>query len=498
MKGKVYLVGAGPGDYKLITLKGMEVIKKADAIVYDRLINYKYLNEAKKDCELIYVGKKPDNHTFTQDEINEVLVKKANEGKMVVRLKGGDPYVYGRGGEECEVLLENKIEFEVVPGITSVIGGLCYGGIPITHRNFSSSFHVFTGHTKDDEELDYEIISKLNGTLVFVMGMSNLDNIVSNLIKYGKNKFTPVGIINYATRSNQKVVVGNLENIYQKVIEENISSPSLIVIGNVVKLRDKLSFFENKPLFGKNIIVTRSRAQNSSLVEKIADLGGNPIEFPTIKIEEIKNNNELDLEINNIKNYSYIIFSSVNSINIFFENLYKLGYDSRILNNIKIVAIGKSTNDTLKNYGIYADIIPNNFNSEGIVELLKSKLNKNDNILIPRGDKAKNYLINELENVCNIKEVILYETLIDENEDIIKYLNKNKVDYITFTSSSTVDNFIKIIGGENLNLLDNINIVSIGPVTTKTIIENSLKVYSECEESTIDGIINTLLKHKED
>ena len=308
MKGKVYLVGAGPGDYKLLTLKGLECIKKADVIVYDRLANKNYLKEAKENCEFIYVGKASSNHTLPQDDINRVIADKAKEGKIVTRLKGGDPYVFGRGGEEGELLKEEGIEFEVVPGITSAIGGLCYAGIPITHRDYASSFHVITGHLRDDDkenpEINWNALANTNGTLVFLMGVANLQKISSNLIKEGKSKDTPVALISWATRSNQRVITSTLENVYETAVMENVKPPTLIAVGDVVELRDKLNFFESKPLFGKNVIVTRSRTQSSSLVSKISDLGGNPIEVPTIKIEKIENNIALE---NEIKNYNKVL-----------------------------------------------------------------------------------------------------------------------------------------------------------------------------------------------
>ena len=262
MKGKVYLVGAGPGDYKLLTLKGLECIKKADVIVYDRLANKNYLKEAKENCEFIYVGKASSNHTLPQDDINRVIADKAKEGKIVTRLKGGDPYVFGRGGEEGELLKEEGIEFEVVPGITSAIGGLCYAGIPITHRDYASSFHVITGHLRDDDkenpEINWNALANTNGTLVFLMGVANLQKISSNLIKEGKSKDTPVALISWATRSNQRVITSTLENVYETAVRENVKPPTLIAVGDVVELRDKLNFFESKPLFGKNVLVTRS------------------------------------------------------------------------------------------------------------------------------------------------------------------------------------------------------------------------------------------------
>lgn len=499
MNGKVYLVGAGPGDYKLITLKGMEYIKEADVIVYDNLVNKNLIKEAKNSCEFIYVGKMSKNHTKTQDEINEIIVKKAKEGNKVVRLKGGDPYVFGRGGEEGEYLRERGISFEVVPGITSAIGGLCYAGIPITHRDFASSFHVITGHLKEeDKELDWKNLSSLKGTLVFLMGVSNLKNICENLVKEGKDKNTPVAIINWATTPKQKVVVGNLENIYSKSILENIKPPSLIVIGEVVGLRKDLNFFEEKPLFGKSIVVTRARAQSSSLVEKINRLGGNYIEFPTIKIEKITPNEELDEGIKQLEKYTYLIFTSENGAEIFFERLFELGFDSRKLSRLKVVSIGPSTFNAVKKYGIISDIIPKRFVGEAIVEELKDVLTKEDKILMPRASIARDYIFEELTKICEVKECKIYRTVKGEGdkEEILELLKEDKIDYITFTSSSTVKNFVEIIGEENLNRLSSTKLISIGPITSKTIESFGLEIHKEAEEYTIDGVVEAVISEK--
>lgn len=498
MSGKVYLVGAGPGDYKLITVKGIECIRKADVIVYDRLANENYLNEAKENCEIIYVGKASSNHTLSQDEINDVIVKKAKEGKIVTRLKGGDPYVFGRGGEEGEYLLENGINFEVVPGITSAIGGLCYAGIPITHRDYASSFHVITGHLKDDENenLNWNALSNIEGTLVFLMGVANLNKISKNLIKEGKDKNTPVAIINWATRYNQKVVTGTLENIYDIALKENIKPPSLIVVGDVVNLREKLNFFENKELFGKNIVVTRARSQSSTLVEKINDLGGNAIQFPTIKIDEISPNEELEQGIDNIENYSYIIFTSQNAVDIFFKKMYKMNVDLRKLHNAKIVAIGPATANELRIKGIVADIVPPKYVAESIYEVLKDELSESDNILIPRASNARDYLVEKLSEICNVRNIHIYNTVVESNnkDEILKLLDKNNINYITFTSSSTVNNFMKIIGIDNINKLSSTKLISIGPITSKTIESYKLKVHKEADEYTIDGMLDCITK----
>ncbi|MEG0857839.1 MAG: uroporphyrinogen-III C-methyltransferase [Terrisporobacter sp.] len=502
MNGKVYLVGAGPGDYKLITLKALECIKKADVIVYDRLANINYLKEAKEDCEFINVGKASSNHLLPQDDINRLIADKALEGKIVTRLKGGDPYVFGRGGEEAEILRDENIDFEVVPGITSPIGGLCYAGIPITHRDHASSFHIITGHPRHDgketQEINWNALANVKGTLVFLMGISNLQHISENLIKEGKDKDTPVAFVSWATRYNQRVVTATLENAYEIAVKEDVKPPTLIVVGSVVNLREKLNFFEEKELFGQNILVTRSRKQSSSLVEKIMDLGGNPIEIPTIQIDKIENNTELENEINNLNTYSYIIFSSKNAVDVFFDKLYDMGYDSRVLYNIKICAIGIETARCIKSRGINPDIIPEKFVAESLYEVLKDILNKEDKILIPRAKNAREFIIEKLSEKCEVKEVITYESIIDlsHKEEALRVIEDGVVDYITFASSSSVKNFVALIGKENLYKLNQTKIISIGQITSQTIEDFGLEIYRQSEEATINSMIEAISNDK--
>ncbi|SHK36240.1 uroporphyrinogen-III synthase [Hathewaya proteolytica DSM 3090] len=498
MKGKVFLVGAGPGDYKLMTLKGVQCIKDADVIVYDRLANDVILKDAKENCEFIYVGKKSKYHTKTQDEINDIISEKALEGKIVTRLKGGDPYVFGRGGEEGEFLLEKGVDFEVVPGITSAIGGLCYAGIPITHRDFASSFHVITGHLKEeDKDLDWSTLAKLQGTLVFLMGVANLSNITSNLIAYGKSQDTPAAVINWGARPYQRVVTGTLKDIYDIVQRENIGSPSLIVIGGVVTLRDKLNFYEKKPLFGTDVIITRARAQSSKLFERINDLGGRPVEMPTIKIKEIENSG-IENAIENLNKYTCMVFTSENAVDIFMKRLMDSGKDIRTLGNMKIAAIGKATALVLKKNGILADYVPDKFVAESLLELLKEKLTSKDYVLIPRAKEAREVLVDELSKICSVDEIKIYETIREDvdKDEVMEILKSNRDTYLTFTSSSTVKNFIEIVGEDNLSALNNTKIISIGPITSKTIESFGLKVYKEAEDYTIDGMIKTLIQDK--
>lgn len=497
MRGKVYLVGAGPGDYKLMTLKGLECIRKSDVIIYDRLANSNYLKEANQNCESIYVGKASSNHALPQDDINKLIADKAKEGKIVTRLKGGDPYVFGRGGEEAEVLVSEGIDFEVIPGITSAIGGLCYAGIPITHRDHASSFHVITGHLRDDDsgEINWNALANNKGTLVFLMGIGNLQKISSNLIKEGKSKDTPVALISWATRYNQRVVTSTLEDVYETALREKVKPPTLIAVGSVVGLRNKLNFFENKPLFGKNVLVTRSRAQSSSLVEKISDLGGHPIEVPTIKIEKIENNIELENEIININDYSYLVLTSKNGVEIFFDKLKEMNLDSRALANVKVCAVGPATAKAISDRGINPDIVPNKYIAEYLYEELKDKLTKEDKVLIPRAKNARDYLVDKIKGICEVKEVHTYESVIDTDmkDEVLELLEEENIDYITFASSSTVNNFIRIIGEENLDKLSNTKIISIGPITSDTIRSLDLNLYEESKEATIDSMIKSMI-----
>ena len=500
MKGRVFLVGAGPGDFGLITLKGLQSIRKADVLVYDRLANEEFLKETKESCEYIYVGKKSSEHTKTQDEINEIIYRKAQEGKIVTRLKGGDPYVFGRGGEEGEYLYDRDIKFEVIPGISSSIGGLAYAGIPITHRNYASSFHVITGHLKDDnQELNWKALSSVNGTLVFLMGMSNLKKITERLIENGKDKNTAVAIVNWATRPEQKVVQGELHNIVEIVEKDGIGSPSVIVVGNVATLRDKLNFFEDKPLFGKNVVITRSRAQSSSLVKRIEELGGKAVEMPAIKIKKIENNKTLEKSIQNLKSYDYIVFTSTNGVDIFFEELFQKGFDSRALGNCKIAAIGKGTEERLSAFGLRADIVPERAIGEALLEELSKVVDSSSNVLIPRAEGARRLLVEELSKVCKVEEVITYTTVKDcpNRDELLIKLKEKKIHYITFTSSSTVKNFIEIIGAENKRLLDNVKCISIGPITSKTAKELGMNIYREAEESSIEGVLETIINEEE-
>ncbi|MBP1926165.1 uroporphyrinogen III methyltransferase/synthase [Sedimentibacter acidaminivorans] len=488
--GKVYLVGAGIGSEEHITVRGKKLLEKADVIVYDRLLNNKLIKKGDKSKELINVGKQSSNHIFSQDEINEILAKKSREGKMVVRLKGGDPYVFGRGGEEALYLVERGIEFEVVPGITSGVAGLCFAGIPITHRDYGSSLHLITGHRKNEEGLDFATFAKLHGTMVFYMGLENLSNICNGLINNGKNEETPCAIISHGGYPDQKVITSNLKNIAKDIELEKINSPSLIVVGDVVNLREKLNFFETRPLFGKNIVVTRSRSQASTLVQKLEELGANVIELPTIAVKSI-NQDKLKFEQNNIEKYTHIIFTSANGVKIFMDSLLE-DKDVRTLGNIKIFAIGDGTSKELLKYSIKSDFIPSEYVGEKLYEEIKSQIKSTDRILLPRALKARAFLHDKLSDMCELCEVPIYDTVAESIEDT-DYLKDLRIDYVTFTSSSTVDNFMENVDKSVLENIKDSKTVSIGPITSKTIEKHGFKVYKEAKIYNIENLIKAIL-----
>ncbi|MGL4606166.1 MAG: hydroxymethylbilane synthase [Eubacteriaceae bacterium] len=499
-EGKVFLTGGGCGDPELLTIKAMKVLEKADVVVYDALVNESFLKLTKEETEIIYVGKRAGNHAMPQEKINELLVKKAKAGNNVVRLKGGDPYVFGRGGEEGEALHEAGIYFEVIPGITSAIGGLAYAGIPITHRDCNTSFHVITGHLKDSENegdlsIDWPVLGKLKGTLVFLMGVRNLEKICSSLIENGMNPKTPVAVVHRASTPHQRVVVGNLETIFKIVTQEKITAPSLIVVGDVVKKREKLNFFDKKPLFGKNIMVTRSREQSSQMSRKIMALGGNPVEYPTIKIVPI-NQEVCDEKVRNIDGYTHLILTSVNGVTLFFESLERCQMDSRNLGKIHVTAIGEGTRKAVKKYGINPNFVPEKYVGEELVAGLSPLLTSTSKILIPRSKNARIYIAEELSKICEVDEVHSYETMRESQEGFnpVEALRNEEIDYITFTSSTTVAYFLEKVGSENLAWINRAKCVSIGPQTSKKCHEFGISLHGEAEEYTIDGVIECIMK----
>jgi len=503
-KGTVYLIGAGPGDPGLLTVKGLECIKQADVIVYDRLAGPRLLNQRRRDAECIYVGKQPDRHTLTQGEINQLLVEKAQQGLSVARLKGGDPFVFGRGGEEAEVLASLGIPFEIIPGVTSAIAVPAYAGIPVTHRDFTSSLAIITGNedpTKETSSIQWSKIATGVGTLIFLMGMGNLPGIALRLIEHGRDSQTPVALIRWGTRPEQKTLVGRLDNIAQLAEEQNFKNPAIIIVGEVVQLRDKLSWFENKPLFGKRILVTRSREQASGLSRAIEQLGGEPVEFPTIAITAPEDNMPLEQALANLSDYQWLIFTSVNGVIYFFDTLRRLNGDIRDLAGIKICAIGPQTGQALQKMALQVTYIPSEFRAEAIVEGLRDKLAAGDRVLLPRADIARKILPEALTTLgAQVDEVTAYRTVLGagDAEDIRDMLAKGSIDLITFTSSSTVRNFVTLLeAAAPGQLVGEAKVASIGPITSATARELGLPVHIEAHEYTINGLVQAILTYFE-
>lgn len=499
-KGKIYLIGAGPGDPGLITVKGLQCIERADVIVYDYLASPRLMRHARPDAEKIYVGKMGGNHTLSQDGINSLLVEKGRLGLKVARLKGGDPFVFGRGGEEAQILRKEGIDFEIVPGVTSAVAAPAYAGIPITHRDHTTSVTFVTGHedpTKAESTINWN--SLVTGTVVFFMGVKNLSMIVENLVKAGRSQDTPAALIRWGTTTSQKTVTGKLSNIKEIADKAGIKAPAIIVVGEVVTLREELAWFENSPLFGKKIAVTRSREQASSLVERLSELGADCFECPTIKIKPLDDNTILESAVSNLKAYDWLIFTSVNGVSFFFETLFKKGLDSRTLGGLKTAVIGPATKERLLSFGINADVVPESYVAESIIEAFKSEEVKGKKFLLPRAKDARSVLPEQLTEMGGtVDEVITYEAVedTDRSSEMVALLEKGEIDMVTFTSSSTVSNFAKAIpGGRLAELMKNVKVASIGPITSETARRLGLNVDMEAETFTIPGLCEAILKN---
>lgn len=501
--GKVYLVGAGPGDPGLITVRGLECIRTADVIVYDYLAAPALLRHARCDAERIYVGKKGGDHTLSQDGINALILEKAKAGRVVARLKGGDPYVFGRGGEEAEVLVRAGVPFEVVPGVTSAVAAPAYAGIPLTHRDFTTSVAFVTGHESPDKEessIPWDSLAKGIGTVVFFMGVKNLPFIVKNLTDRGKPPETPVALVRWGTTPRQEVVSGTLADIVEKVRAAGLKAPAITVVGGVVSLRDTLRWFDTRPLMGKRIVVTRARHQASDLVRRLEDMGAECLECPTIDIRPPESWDEVDAAIGRLETYDWIVFTSVNGVHFFFQRLFALGRDVRALHRIKTAAIGPATAEALRDYGLFSDIVPASYHAESVVESFANEDVAGKRILLPRAGEARPVLPVELGKMgAVVDEVTVYRTVQvrDHADDLLAALKAGEVDMVTFTSSSTARNFRDLLPPDaDLNeLLRDVTVASIGPITTDTALSLGFRVDLTATEFTIPGLCAAIETH---
>jgi len=504
-KGKVYLVGAGPGDPGLLTVKGRQCLLQADVVIYDYLANSEFLAYAGDRAERIYVGKKGGCHTMSQEEINRLIAAKTREGKTVVRLKGGDPYIFGRGGEEAQELAKAGLDFEVVPGVTSAISVPAYAGIPLTHRDLTSTVTFITGHEsplKKESSIAWEKLATGAGTLVFLMGVANLPRIAAELVRHGRSPDTPVAVIRRGTLPQQKTLTGKLDDISRMVEQSNIKPPAIIVVGEVVRLRDELNWFETRPLFGKKIVVTRAREQASDFLYGLSVLGADCIEFPTIEIVPPDTWDALDRAIRELEKYHWLLFTSVNGVSYFLKRLTFLGKDVRDMKGLKIGAIGPRTAETWARFGIRPDLVPDEYRAEAVVDCFRKRGTlKGIRILLPRAMKAREILPQELRKMgAQVDVVPAYKTVRPQTHSghVRELLERGELDMITFTSSSTVENFTNMFQTEHAELLrwmKRVTIACIGPVTAETARQKGFSVDIVPSEYTIRALTESIVSH---
>ena len=492
--GKVYLIGAGPGAPELITVAGMRLLESADVVVHDRLIDRKLIARSRPDAEIIDVGKTVGEQLNAQQDINKILIAKARSGMKVVRLKGGDPFIFGRGGEEAQILYEAEVPFEVVPGVSSVVAAPAYAGIPLTYRNISSSVTIVTGSkSSKSTSIDWDSLATLDTTLVILMGWDNFDEIVSCLLDAGKDKSTPIALIQWGSEPYQRTLVGTLGNIKKIVGVSGIGAPVVIVIGDVVKFRDKLRWFDKGSLFGKRVLVTRSESQAGSLAKLLYQEGAHVHEIPTIRVEPIEDKSSLDNCIKLLNSFDWIIFTSSNAVEIFFSRLNELGMDSRTLYTVKIAAIGSATASDILDKGIKPDFIPEGFVSESVILGLSEVGVKGANVLIPGALVRRDTIFKGLEKLgASVTEVPIYiNSVPDDAAEKIHEVLKTGLDIITFTSGSTIKNLIEILDGD-VSLFSGLTVATIGPVTSSTAIEYGIRVDIQATEHTVVGLVDSI------
>ena len=499
--GRVSLVGAGPGDPGLITVRALECIKEADVIVYDRLVNSTLLDHARADCQVIFVGKGPGAHTMSQDEINDLLVARAKEGAYVVRLKGGDPFVFGRGGEEAEAIAREGIPFDIVPGVSSATAVPAYAGIPVTHRDYSSSVTVVTGHEdplKGLSYVDWDKVATGADTLVVLMGLGNLSAIIEQLLKNGRSTDTPIALIRWGTTAEQETLEGTLGAIVSLVEEKEFSPPVVAVIGDVVGLRKNLDWYESRPLFGKRVLVTRSRKQASILTAHLAREGADVIELPAIEIQQTDGNvRALDSAIARLGEYQWAVFTSVNGVQAFFDRLEARGLDTGTLNGMSICAIGPATAAAIQDRGLDVELVPKTYVAESILEELKGRDVRGSRFLLPRAEEARSVLVQGLRDLgALVDEAPAYRSLPPTRPAVqaMKRLTSGEVDIATFASSSTVKNLVQMLDG-SLEPLNGACIACIGPITAETAKDLGLEVDVVASEHTIPGLVEAIVRH---
>ena len=501
MTGKVFLVGAGPGDLGLLTIRGAELLRRADVVVYDRLANPRLLDiYMRPDAERVYVGKASSQHTLAQDQINGLLVREANTGKTVVRLHGGDPFVFGRGGEEALELVAAGVPFEVVPGVTSAVAGPAYAGIPVTHRGHNTSFAVVTGHEdpgKGVSTIAWDRLATGPGVLVFLMGLANLKLIVEELVKNGRPPSTPIAIIRWATWPRQRTLVGTLEDIVARVAAADFHPPAVMVVGSVVGLRESLRWWDNRPLSGKRVLVTRSREQASVLAELLQEQGAEPVEAPVLEIVPPESYDGMDRAIGQLGSYDWVVFTSANGVKLFVERLMSLGHDVRAFGGARLAGIGPATAQELRDRFLKVDFVPNEYVAEDVADGLVELGVAGKRVLLPRADLARDVLKVELERAGALVDAVdCYRTLParDDLSRLATELAEGRIDVVTLASSSTARNLVSGLGENALELLSRPLVACIGPITAATARGLGLRVDVEAPEHTMPGLVEAIVQ----
>ena len=501
--GKVYLVGAGPGDPGLLTLKGKECLEAADVVLYDYLANPVLLKYAPATAQRIYVGRRGRGQYQDQTDINRLLIECAKEGNVVVRLKGGDPFVFGRGGEEAEAVAAAGVDFEIVPGVTAAVAVPAYAGIPVTHRTLASTVTFVAGQedpTKPAALLEWPKLASTTGTLVFMMGMKNLPSIVRQLLSEGRLPDTPAAAIRWGSKADQQTIVGTLIDIVAKTEAAHLEPPTVIVVGEVVRLRGQLNWFETKPLFGKRVVLTRAQEQAREFSQLLAAYGAEPVEVPTIQIVPPPSWQAIDDAVTRLSTYQWLIFTSVNGVRPFMDRLHAAGKDARALANLCLCAIGPRTAQELGTYGLTPDIVPTEFQAEGVIAALAHVGIRGSRVLIPRAEVAREILPQQLRELGATVEVIpVYRTIAPAVDvaSLTQQFHDGQVAVVTFTSSSTVRNFVELFGGRDAvrPLVARVVIACIGPITARTAEEYGLTVSVMPDENTVPALAEAIVRH---
>ena len=500
MTGKVYLIGAGPGDPGLITVKGLGCLQRAGVVVHDRLVDSRLLGQVEPGAELVYVGKGPGHRAMEQDEINNLLVRVASEGKVVARLKGGDPFVFGRGGEEALALAKAGIPFEVVPGVTSAVAAAAYAGIPVTHRGLATCFTVVSGSedpSKDETSVDWARLAKTGGTIVVLMGWNTLERIAGTLAQEGMDPDTPAALVQWGTEPYQRSVTGTLGNILTLGREADLEPPVVAVFGKVVELRRDIRWFDCQPLFGKRVLVTRSRAQASVLSRMLSEGGAEPVELATIQTIPPEEFTEVDRAIHSLAGYDWAVFTSANGVDALFDRMASLGLDSRAWGGVKVAAIGPATAEALHRFGIRADLVPGQYVAESIIAEMEPLGIKGARVLLARADIARKALSEGLARLgATVDDVTVYRTVVPKaaRRKASELLTEGKLDLVTFTSSSTVTNLLALLDGDT-SLIKDVPAACIGPITAGTARDRGLRVEVEAREYTVPGLVQAITEH---